>query len=309
MSAPEISVIVPARNAAHEIIAFLDAVLGQDLDAARYEVLVIDDASTDDTAAIVEADGRARLLHTPHWGGAYFARNVGIAEAGGDLFAFTDADCRPYAGWLTGALAAFAQSGADLVAGHIEVPLAARPSGVEIVDFARNLDQERAVAEGGFGATANLIVPRAVIDAVGTFNDSLIGSGDQDLCHRAAAAGHRLVYAPEAIVRHPPRTTAYGLMRRSFRDGFDRTQRIRHASRETESRIWTGLGWWVPSALVGRRRIVGFERLDREGIALTRRQRLAAAVAEYGCIQLPAIAGSLASTVGEGWWRRKRTSR
>src|SRR5206468_1800917 len=56
-------------------------------------------------------------------------------------------------------------------------------------------------------ATANLFVEARVFDDVGPFDAGLVSSGDLDLCRRATAVGHRLVYAPDAVVVHPPRAT------------------------------------------------------------------------------------------------------
>jgi len=90
---PLVSVIIPAYNAQAFLRATLDSVLKQTYD--NLEVVVVDDGSTDDTAAIAQAyagrDGRLRLVSKVN-GGVSSARNAGIAEARGDYVAFLDAD-------------------------------------------------------------------------------------------------------------------------------------------------------------------------------------------------------------------------
>src|SRR4051794_34134746 len=143
-----VSVVVPVRDRAEGVRALLAALAAQTL--RDYEVNVVDDASTDATAAVAQAAG-ARVVRVPRRGGSYAARNLGIEAATADVLAFTDADCRPAADWLERGVEALA--GADLVAGHIELPLRDRPSTAELLDAARHLHQERNAGHG-FGATA-----------------------------------------------------------------------------------------------------------------------------------------------------------
>src|SRR5215510_8225783 len=88
----KISVIVPTHNRAHTIRRCLDSALGQTI--SPYEVIVIDDASTDDTISVVKSisDERLRLITMPSNKGAQAARNVGIKNAKGDYIAFLDSD-------------------------------------------------------------------------------------------------------------------------------------------------------------------------------------------------------------------------
>lgn len=93
-SAPLVSIITPARNAANTIAASIDSVVAQSLQ--DWELLVIDDASSDNTAEIVgryaNDDSRIRLIRQSRQGGVAAARNVGLAEVRGRFVAFVDAD-------------------------------------------------------------------------------------------------------------------------------------------------------------------------------------------------------------------------
>jgi glycosyltransferase involved in cell wall biosynthesis len=88
----KVSVIVPAYNRAHTIRRCLDSALGQTI--SPHEVIVVDDASTDDTTSVVKSisDERLRLITMPLRKGAQAARNVGIKNAKGDYIAFLDSD-------------------------------------------------------------------------------------------------------------------------------------------------------------------------------------------------------------------------
>lgn len=94
----KISVIVPAYNAASTIAYALAGVASQTW--GNLEILVVDDGSADDTAAIVQrlvsADSRIRLLRSARNEGPYVARNKALAEASGDFIAVNDADDWPH---------------------------------------------------------------------------------------------------------------------------------------------------------------------------------------------------------------------
>ena len=99
----ELSVVVPAFNAAATIGAQLDALQRQHWDAP-WEVIVADNGSTDNTAALVAqraaTDGRIRLVDASDARGAAHARNRAVAAARGSVIAFCDADDVVGAGWV-----------------------------------------------------------------------------------------------------------------------------------------------------------------------------------------------------------------
>src|SRR5215831_17523556 len=88
----KVSVIVPTYNRAHTLRRCLDSALGQTI--SPDEVIVVDDASTDDTTSVVKSisDERLRLITMPSRKGAQAARNVGITNAKGEYIAFLDSD-------------------------------------------------------------------------------------------------------------------------------------------------------------------------------------------------------------------------
>ena len=196
---------MPVRNGSATVVACLDALAAQ-RGAPPFEVIVVDNGSTDETVNAVAAHPLAVHLETEHVTGSYAARNRGAREARGAILAFTDADCVPEPAWIAEGAAVLAH-GADLAGGPI-IPLASdAPTIWERYDTAAYLDQQHHVEIDGFAATANLLVRRSVFDAVGGFDQSLRSSGDVDFCRRSRAAGYTLAYAPAARVRHEPRTT------------------------------------------------------------------------------------------------------
>ncbi|HXW04151.1 MAG TPA: glycosyltransferase [Vicinamibacterales bacterium] len=207
-AAPMVSVIVPVFNNAGPLRDCLRALREQTLASGQYEIIVVDNGSTDDSAAVARQHPDVRVVSEPR-PGSYAARNRGVALARGRLLAFTDSDCRPDRDWLAAGTSAASERPRLIVAGRVVIGCrdAARPTAVELYEAFTALDQRRFVEHGGFGATANLFVARDVFDRVGGFDPALRSGGDVEWCQRAVASGHTLRFAPDVRVSHPARRT------------------------------------------------------------------------------------------------------
>lgn len=291
------SVIVAAHNAAGSMPDLVAALAAQTLPPDQFEVIVVDDASTDGTGAAAGTSGRAHVVRAQRRGGAYVARNIGLDHARGEVVAITDADCRPAADWLEQGLRALGTLGADLVAGRIDVPLPARPSLPEVLEFARFFDQRGRVEEHGIASTSNLFVRTQALKAIGRFNERMVSGGDAEFSLRATAAGLRLRYSDDPVVVHAPRRSARSLARKSFRIGFGVGQ-LRHVGRgpaRDRPQIWSRPRNWRPYAHVAR-----IERVARSGYEPSRAQALMLDAGQYALVQLPMLVGNLVSNVRRG---------
>jgi len=214
---PLISVIVPARNEAPAITACLSALVAQDIDAA-FEIIVVDNGSSDDTARVASAFP-VTVLREPRPGRAA-ARNAGIEAASGAILAFTDADCIPAESWLRELLAGSEDPGCACFIGEIFpqnqngiVPRYVHERG--LICQLRLLSQAPPVA-----ATGNIAYRRVVFDAIGAFDEAFEFGEDGDLFWRMVRSGlFRYRYNSGATVahKHPERVGEFAL--RSFREG------------------------------------------------------------------------------------------
>lgn len=241
--APLISVIIPAWNSGHRITMVLDAIGRQTTPRDRFEVIVVDNGSTDGTADAARHYDFVKVLSEPI-ASSYRARNKGLAEARGTYVLLTDADCVPDPDWMAQAIVAIGQGPEDgLFAGEVALfreeggsPLAAAYEEL----FAFN---QRSNVARGFCITANWLCRRDDMRAIGGFNPNLLSGGDGDCARRMTAAGHQLVHVPGMVVRHPTRASLRelvhkrrrvvgGLWTRIFKDaGVPRT--LRQYVRET----------------------------------------------------------------------------
>jgi len=199
-----VSVVIPTRNRADYLEVALASVLAQQTDEP-FEILVVDDGSTDATARVVEKAGVARVHH-PSPRGLNAARNAGIAATSAPLISFVDDDVRAPAGWLDAVLAGARKlDWAEALGGPIWASLegpAPRSCGRESAPIT-TLDLGPRDHETDFAWGANLAVRRSAIDRVGGFDDSLPIYGDEEeWLLRLHADGGRVAYVAGAGLEH-----------------------------------------------------------------------------------------------------------
>jgi glycosyltransferase involved in cell wall biosynthesis len=232
---PLISVVIPTHNRSTRLGGAIRSVLEQDAAGIPFELLVVDNGSTDATRQTVEALAAAPLRYVfERQVGLCHARNTGWRAAAGRYVAYLDDDALAEPGWLRAIADAFeTAAGVGVVGGRVE-PIweAARPAwlsdeialGLTIVDWARSphiiTDLRRQWLVG-----ANMAVRAAVLREVGGFHPSLdrvgsrmLSSGDVYLQKRAMARGYRCLYVPAMAVRHavPASRLAKGWFRRRY---------------------------------------------------------------------------------------------
>jgi len=239
-------VVVPVYNGARSLDRLLDALAAQDL-GEPWTVVVVDNASTDDTADVAARHPLRPRVVREEQRGSYAARNAGIRATHEPVLAFTDGDCAPRPGWLRAGLDAV-RAGADLVGGEIHQVLSDRPTASERYDARHYLNQQETVERSGHAATANLFVRRAVFDDVGPFDAELVSGGDLELCYRARRAGHTLAYGAGAVVDHLPRRTLRETWRLRLRlyEGIHDIER-RHPDVVRELRASSSIPWSRPA--------------------------------------------------------------
>lgn len=292
---PRVSVIIPTRNGAHRLPDLLAALERQTADPASFEILLVDDASTDDTADVVGRSGSAQLLRSEQHLGCAGASNLALVHARGSIVAFTDDDTIPADDWIERGSALFPDGGPDVVGGHIELFTHDPPSVAEMVDLGKGYLDQHAMVEEGYAATANAWVRREVIERVGGFREIFSGQDqDRDLVERAVASGARLTYAPDVIVRHPARASVLELARKEYRlaRGASELRRLSAGPVAYRKPAWTRVHLYIPW-----RHRESFARLEERGVRVAGLRRLQVRATQYVCLQLLQAAGSMADGV------------
>jgi glycosyltransferase involved in cell wall biosynthesis len=227
-----ITVAVCTRDRAEDLATCLDSL--ERVDYESFEILVVDNApSSEATRLLVEQRaGRMRYVREPR-PGLDWARNRAIAEAAGDIIAFTDDDVAVDAGWIRALAAAFGTDESIAAVTGLVLPAELETEAQVLFERYRSFGRgfvPRRVAPGGggplahkygaagdYGTGANMAFRRSLFARIGAFDPALDvgtptrGGGDLDMFFRVLKEGQVLVYEPRAIVRHRHRRSMEAL--------------------------------------------------------------------------------------------------
>lgn len=215
----ELSVVMPMRNEAEHVGEQLAALAAQTWDRP-WELVVVDNGSTDGSAELVEAwcdrFPGLTVLRAPEARSISAVRNVGAAAAAGDKLAFVDADDVVDPGWL-GAMAD-ALDHCDVAGGLVDL---SRLNDAAALTWTIDGRDGLPVAYGflPFASGSNVGARRRAFDALGGFAAEIAHAEDVDLSWRAQEAGLTLAPAPAALVHRRLRGTTGDLLRQHLRYG------------------------------------------------------------------------------------------
>jgi len=209
---PKISVVIPAFNRSALLPDLIAGLSEQSLDSGEFEVVVVDNGSTDNTFSLLTdlvptLAINLRVVSNPDCNrGPAPARNLGVQVSRGDIIAFTDSDCRPASDWLASGLAVFCDENVAMATGPVDFKPEQRS---RLSLFARKTmvcDREHPTYP-----TANAFYRKSVFQQHGGFNTELsfpdvlgqtVEAADTDLAWRIKEAGEKNRFLNDAIVYH-----------------------------------------------------------------------------------------------------------
>jgi len=216
---PLLSVVVPFYDSGRHLGGCIGSLLALDAEPGDVELIFIDNASTDDSAAVAAGFLGITVLHesTP---GAYVARNTGVRAARGTIIAFTDADCTVDRDWARAIFASMADPAAGAVIGHCRYPdNATRP--LKLLGAWENAKAatvtRRCPPANRFAYCNNMAVRASLFDELGPFVEWR-RAADSEFVHRMAAE------RPELELRYDP---SMRITHHEFTRGRDRARRLR----------------------------------------------------------------------------------
>ncbi len=199
-----VSVVCSTKDRAGMLPRLFEALGRQSLPPDRFELVIVDNGSTDDTPAVLRrlagrAAFRTAVLRREPPGGPARGRNAGWRAARSGIVAFTDDDCAPAPEWLESGLAAF--EGRDrlaIVQGRTD------PEPRQIAELRGLAASQRIEWERGLYETCNLFVRREALEAVGGFAEDIPvpAAEDTELAWKVKGLGWASAFARDAVVYH-----------------------------------------------------------------------------------------------------------
>jgi len=215
----DISVATYTRNRAELLAQALESLCHQTMPSNRYEIIVVDNGSTDDTHQVVEQfaqkNPQVRYFYEAKTGSSA-ARNRGWKEAVGKYVAFIDDDGKAPPGWLEAAESLIRTRSPDVMGGPV-YPFYSLPPPAWFKDeynLATNGDQARPLAANEYLSGSNLIVHRALFTQFGGFDENLGMAGSQIGYGEETAFLNQLrIQYPAALIYYDPALLSYHLVR------------------------------------------------------------------------------------------------
>ncbi len=199
---PGVSVIVPNLNNAGRLKQCLAQLVAQSYQRALYEIIVIDNGSTDDSLEVADKFP-VRLLQQTAIKSPYACKNMGIRRSSGEILAFLDSNCVPDRQWLMHSIRCMEHQKVDIVIGRLIYEFSDPPTIFEYIDFLYDHIDRQEVGKRSALPGGQMLVRRAVFDEIGFFREHMRSLGDIDWTHRAYRAGYAFGYSEASVVSYP----------------------------------------------------------------------------------------------------------
>lgn len=263
-AASSLSVIICTRNRSRELATCLTQLVKQAKQAREtVEVMVVDNASTDDTAATVSAMSEDLAFPIKYVYeskiGLCTARNTARREANSDYIAYIDDDAVPHQNWISTILRTFDEHKMICIGGRIIfVPEGGVPHWfprelfwvVGEVDHGtefRKMNAKDELPPGG-----NFAIPVAIFDAANGFDERIaIYGDDEDFFRRVSKLGFDFYYVPEMIIDHCPRIERKELLTKAYKWGQGRAILNALHREGSGNRFYVGLKNLAIASLIG----------------------------------------------------------
>lgn len=206
----KVSIIIPIYNAESFLPSLLQSILSLDSDPKDYEVIIVDNNSSDKSNSLIEEwklknpGINLNVFYYDEKQGSYAARNYGVRKALGEILAFTDGDCILSSDYLKNINKNEDKFKDYVIGGNVDLIMKDKKSLWENYDILNHLKTEKSIKKNKI-ATANLIVSKQRFFEIGFFSEIESG-GDFEWSERASKAC-KLLYIPDIVVFHPTRKT------------------------------------------------------------------------------------------------------
>ncbi|MHA1793002.1 MAG: glycosyltransferase [Promethearchaeota archaeon] len=258
----KISVIVPVFNAEMQVNTLLDALVNQRFVKEDYEIILVDDGSTDGSRDIIKkyvsrsSVPKIKLVEAEH-GGPANARNLGARSAAGEFLLFTDSDCIPNPDWISSMYSGFNEEKVGAVGGTYKTK---NPTS----DLARFVGNDIEYRHAGydkyiqFAGTYSFGCRKSLFNEIGGFSTvyAQANAEDNEFSYKIIEAGKLIRFMPEAWVFHPHPEHVSKFIKQQYSRAYWRIL-LHKRNKKFEGDEYAGVGtfiqpfiWSVPSFLL-----------------------------------------------------------
>ena len=215
----DISVIIPVFQDKDGLIDTVNSLIAQDFPKDRYEVIIVDNNSQDDTKQAAMELRKAhpdliKVVYQDQIQNSYATRNAGVKAAKGDIYCFIDADMKAEVDYLANISRHFDKN-EELMYFGCNVKILKTASTVS-AKMNRNsgFKIKKYFEKSNFVVTACLSVRGKIFEQVGYFDDRLESGGDKEFGQRVHAAGFKQHYDHDLVLYHPSRSTYASMLKK-----------------------------------------------------------------------------------------------
>jgi glycosyltransferase involved in cell wall biosynthesis len=221
-----ISVIVPTYNSIKSLTILLDTLLNQDY--SHYEIIVVDDCSTDDTSSIIK-DYSVKYFKIEKNSGPAVCRNIGARISKGDVLAFTDSDCRVGNDWLRKINFHLSDDNVQAIMGKLIIDQSTYlGNSISALGFpaggSLGFEKVWKVDNNSYTSSlssCNCAIRKNVFNEIGGFDESFPYAGGEDsfFAYSLIQSEFKIKYCPDVIVKHQARNSLRDFLAWQFKRG------------------------------------------------------------------------------------------
>ncbi|MDG5469931.1 glycosyltransferase family A protein [Deltaproteobacteria bacterium IMCC39524] len=205
----DVSVVVPVLDDALGLRVTLESLLSQDFEKSRYEIIVVDNGSEDDTLSVARSfeeknKSVVKVYSETEVKSSYASRNKGISSASGDILMFIDADMKVSPSYVTDVYGYYVKTGCEYIGARVKITGNARTF-TEKYEQVHAFPVDEYLETFGFAPTCCLSVDRRLIEKIGFFDARLESGGDVEFGRRAKAVGATFGFIRRELLSHPAR--------------------------------------------------------------------------------------------------------
>jgi len=220
---PFVSIIIPTLNCASHLQGCVQSLRNQDYPEDRFEIIIVDNGSTDATMDILPQTGVRYFVRSER--SRAKALNTGIVNAMGEIICTTDISCRAEPDWISTIVKSFKDFSVGCVAGEIKLLKEHDNTAIGFQERSNYMSPMLALKRTRlpympFADGANASFRKQLFEKIGLFEESFIKGADVEICYRMfILTDYKLVFNQDAIVWEPGEPTLRALLKQRFRMG------------------------------------------------------------------------------------------